>query len=413
MRPPAGPRGLLLVVALACGLGWASSAVGQDSAKDTPTVTPAAAPASTAAEADSSKATATSALKAATEPATKAVTKGPKPTESSKAPDVTRSGTNQEEGTGTITSATPSGGDVTGNEAAGDVPDASEAAPVNQESTLPAQDSGVPNLIPWFAFAIAAATLLLTLGLGVPAWSETRRVRETLAHRDDPRRSLSDNVSLLVRHITAMTERLERLEREIEVLRNAGPPPPAPPATRTRAFYEEAEPQVGDGAYFASRPVPTPMPPPPLPPSLPASDGAAIRELTHHPEVRHLLSQYGQVAGGDRDARAAFEQEFEPVVIAIAADGENFYASGDGDLWFVPLMEADQFGLILPGPNVVRNWAKLFRTMGGQAAKEKFGVLFRYEDGENLSVDAPAWGKRVDERNFRRLEGGVLRGVVF
>ena len=91
-------------------------------------------------------------------------------------------------------------------------------------------------------------------------------------------------------------------------------------------------------------------------------------------------------------------------------DGATLVRGSDDLLWFLPLQYSG-IGLVVPGPGPIKNWHKVYRTMLGQQAKERFGTLYEVREGAELTVESPAWAKEVDGA-FERLRPGVLRGAL-
>jgi hypothetical protein len=340
----------------------------------------------------------------------------------------------------TTETAPPSFGEdegVTTNESNGVTEETTTAS--NSDLTAqpdPADDRGELKP-PWWLVSLAAfASVFGVVGtiLGVAHMMESHAVRSALgssfvkgsADRKGNDR-LVDQVMLLLGHIRRMRDRITALEAEVQRLRGEQSSSPrypteasaVPPAPRKTDFFEGSR----DNRYPESEPLDRRepqivwpergVPAAPMPPAqVFANYNSAIDELWSRAEVREVLDEYNRAASqGDRGAVAEFERRYQPVSISPVGDGTTLVRGGDDLLWFVPLRAAGDFGIVVPGPGPIKNWHKVYRTMLGQQAKERFGTLYEVTEGPELTIDSPAWAQGVDG-SYSRRRSGQLRGAL-
>lgn len=289
----------------------------------------------------------------------------------------------------------------------------------------------------WLIVLVATAGVFGLVGtfLGLASMRARAAVKSVLGSSslsrsgDHPRNDrLSDQVLALLGHVRRMRDRITALEGEVQRLtaekydadRSAKESAfQRTTPSRSVDFFESArddhhfdEERVGRGAAPATWTERT-TPPAPMPPARVFADhNSAIEQLWHYPEVRDILEEYNRAASlGDRAALADFERRHLPVAVAPVGDGSTLVRGGDDLLWFVPLKAAGDFGFVVPGPGPIKNWHKIYRTMLGQQAKERFGTLYEVVEGPELTIDTPAWAQEVDGA-YSRLRAGRLRGAM-
>lgn len=177
--------------------------------------------------------------------------------------------------------------------------------------------------------------------------------------------------------------RIEFLENDIARLRDAGarartkpvlPPAVGPTLGERYAGFQDARARQAVAFLPPVAPPPSPRPEPVV------SDGALAAEA--------VTAFNALVAAPTPDAVARFE-------IAQGADV-------DGALWRLAM--ADGSELVLPGPDVVRNWGRQYRGLAGAGRrKDALGDWYDVEDGDALRVE------RVARRG---ADGSIERGSL-
>lgn len=141
-------------------------------------------------------------------------------------------------------------------------------------------------------------------------------------------------------------------------------------------------------------------PPEPLEkrPGSEASDRKASRLVS---ELNRLVSSYTPAD------QQAFEGEWAPVEVD-SSEGDRLAAAPGGSLWFVRI--EPEWGVILPGSDMVRNWEKFYRNLGGAGAPKALSASYALIEGPVLKVHTPAWG-RIGSGGIQIHSQGQLAGV--
>lgn len=86
----------------------------------------------------------------------------------------------------------------------------------------------------------------------------------------------------------------------------------------------------------------------------------------------------------------AFERRWQPV--SAARTGENELADDPkGDFWIIRTADSPEpYGLVVPGPEVVRKWELYYRSMGSLRAKTLLKGFYDVGDSAPLRLDRPA-----------------------
>lgn len=86
----------------------------------------------------------------------------------------------------------------------------------------------------------------------------------------------------------------------------------------------------------------------------------------------------------------AFERRWHPV--SAVRSGENELADDPkGDFWIIRTADSPEpYGLVVPGPEVVREWELYYRSMGSLTAKNLLKGFYDVGDSAPLRLDRPA-----------------------
>lgn len=210
----------------------------------------------------------------------------------------------------------------------------------------------------------------------------------------------------------------EDRERQLDTLRGqvikkgAGSPPNSPPPAGAagRGQHDHS----GEGG---TRPLPTSFAVGDDRAEAPASSGPDPYEAPDRLVTKTACRHAGEIAAAYNDlvsdfsggSADAFRDKWDPIVVT-ATGPRRFAPDESGKLWFVPDEAGADYGALLPGPEVIRLWAKFYRKMSGLDAKTLLGELYEISEGSSLSVGRPATALR-EGASFRLGDRGELSGI--
>jgi hypothetical protein len=129
------------------------------------------------------------------------------------------------------------------------------------------------------------------------------------------------------------------------------------------------------------------------PPQRNGGDDTALRDYN-----RLALEFSSEVLTGFRDRWHPEE---------ASADGDEF-AIQPGVFWFIP--SGTDYGVLVPGAEVIRTWERFYRPMGGMQARTMFGAIYDIETGSGLRIAKFALARRHLDK-LVLTERGVLSGI--
>jgi hypothetical protein len=218
-----------------------------------------------------------------------------------------------------------------------------------------------------------------------------------------------------------LEHRLQMLEREVRERARWDAPASSRVSGLARSLSgsprnEELRPlelQRKDAVSWSARPQPEqPLQPEPSPtPPTDAEKALALNDLDQDPSIARLLEEFnGIAASGDRRALQAFGESNGAMVVGELGD-DALQPDENGKLWWVEV-DTVWYGMLLPAPDVVQNWDKFYRHMGGRQAKIELGKTFDLHAGDTLRINSPAWARRASlDEGFQRVRRGVIQGI--
>jgi hypothetical protein len=136
----------------------------------------------------------------------------------------------------------------------------------------------------------------------------------------------------------------------------------------------------------------------------PPRDGQSLEK-----EGRLMLAFNNLASSSTRAEIEAFEAEWAPVAVDEADEGRLIPVE-PGSLWFIPIHAQTGWGLILPGADIIGNWAKFYRNLRGAGAPPALAAAYVLVEGPALLVRDPARGRREPDGIAIRSRG-ELAGI--
>lgn len=127
--------------------------------------------------------------------------------------------------------------------------------------------------------------------------------------------------------------------------------------------------------------------------------------------VDRAVQAYNELAADFSQAHLrGFEGRWHPEPVARTA-GNRLADDPKGDFWLIRSEGPDEMsGLVVPGPEVVRNWELYYRSMESLAAKKLLTGLYEVGDNAPLRLDQPAIATKT-EKGWRVETPGTFADV--
>jgi hypothetical protein len=202
------------------------------------------------------------------------------------------------------------------------------------------------------------------------------------------------NLKALIAQLSQLLPELRQLKAELESLRDTQFVTPGAQSVETD---EVAGLDWRPGALEEVEYLGPPGVDAPFETSIPHSNGTSEGWNHVMAEARERVSNYNSAAG-DLVSLENFARVYRAEAVDLSRDGTKLDRRVDGRLWFVPVSQEGRHGIIVPGADMVRDWARFFKAGHGTMAESCLG----------LAYDLLPGGRSVLEPAIAELEGDVV-----